>query len=203
MAERRRSRGGTLRQRIVQVRLELAAACGLDVRQTWQEHTANWRRRHPMWLHDRMHQALWDVSDPGAVVTRLVAIFGVEAAELVIGVAALGPPGRGDLAMALAGLPAPEPPWGSAWGSPWRLTGQVLWRRLEAALATRWAAPCDDIASASSRVEAACQMAAFRLGSPSILAMAQALDGGERAQRRRLAALLVEPPPTAPWGLLQ
>jgi hypothetical protein len=186
--------GGMPDQRRAQVRLELAAAAGLDVRQVWQGHTANWRRRHPGWLADRMCEALWR-GDPAPVVTRLVAIFGIEGAESVIGTAGTlgpGPPGRIELTAALAGLPAPGMPWGSPWGSPWRRS--ALWRRLEAVLASRWRPPSGDLASETNRAEAACLIAGARLGPPQSLAMAQTLDGGERTRRRRLAELLVGPP---------
>jgi hypothetical protein len=143
-----------------------------------------------MWLYDHVHDALWSGRDAAPVLVRLLVIFGLDGAEMVIQTAALGPPGRVGLAAALAGVPAPGVPWGSPWGSPWTLS--ALWRRLETALAARWRPPSGDIASASNRAEAARLVAAYRVDVRPIW-LAQARDGG-RTWRHRLAQLLVGPP---------
>jgi hypothetical protein len=175
-----------LEQRIARVRVELAAVCGPEVRQTWEGHTANWRRRHPSWLLENMHEALWGArGDPAAVSTRLAAIFGTEAGELVIATAAWMPPCPQSLVEVLArGGVAP-------WGSPWRLTPLQLWQHLERALATRPRPPPGDLAAASNRLDG--YRAIGALGSPMTMSeLVQALDDRERRQRpAALARLLV------------
>jgi hypothetical protein len=114
--------GGRADQRLAQTRRELAWSV-LNASEFRRWESTRWLRRRPWWLWDRVYHALCVAPPDPAVLIKLVTCFGIDGAQWLQLCAELGSPSRLVLAEVLA-RPEPAwrgPPWGSAWGTKWRI----------------------------------------------------------------------------------